>query len=93
MVGHDYSITDLELTHIAPDLDHLAGNLMTQNYGLFQLLKPDLVNIRKTNPTGLDPKQQISRLRRRPGDLLESRLMVLRNDGFHRGRWSLFTRD
>ena len=93
MVGHHYTIADLELPHIAPDLDHFAGNLMTQNYGLFQLLKPDFVNIRKANPTGLDLKQQIPRLRRRPGDLLESRLMVLGNDGFHRGRWSLFTRD
>ncbi len=72
MVGHHHTIADLELPHIVSDLDHLAGNLMTQNYGLFQLLKPDLVNIRKTNPTGIDLKQQISGLKRRPRDLLES---------------------
>jgi hypothetical protein len=57
VVGHGYSIANLEFTHITPDLDHLAGNLVPQNRGLFQLLKPDLVNIRKANPTGLDLKQ------------------------------------
>jgi len=45
VVGHDYSIADLEFTHIIPDLDHLAGNLVTQDRRLFQLLKADLVNI------------------------------------------------
>ena len=56
VVGYDYSIADLELSHITPGLDHLTGNFVAQNHGLVQLLKSDLVNIRKTNPTGLDPK-------------------------------------
>ena len=93
MVGHGYSIANLELTHITPDLDHLAGNLVPQNRGLFQLLKPDLVNIRKTNPAGPNQKQQVPLLKRRSGDLLDSRLLVLRDEGFHRERWSLFMRD
>ena len=29
MVGHHHSIADLELTDLTPDLDHLAGNLVT----------------------------------------------------------------
>jgi hypothetical protein len=56
VVGYNYSIANLELTHITPGLGHLTGNLVTQNHGFVQLLKPDLVNIRKANPTGLDPK-------------------------------------
>ena len=56
VVGHDYSIADLEFAHITPGLDHLTGNLVTQNHGLVQLLKPDLVNIRKANSTGPDLK-------------------------------------
>ena len=56
VVGHDYSIADLEFAHITPSLDYLTGNLMTQDHGLVQLLKPDLVNIRKANPTCLDLK-------------------------------------
>jgi len=93
VVGHGYSIAYLKFAHITPGLDHLTGNLVTQDCGLFQLLKSDLVNIRKTNPASLDLKQQVSLLKRRPGDLLDLGLMVLRNDGFHPGRWSLFTRD
>ena len=49
VVGHDHSIANLEFTYITPNLDHLARNFVTQDRGLFQLLKADLVNIRKTN--------------------------------------------
>jgi hypothetical protein len=56
VVGHGYSIADLEFAHITPGLDHLTGNLVTQDHGLVQLLKPDLVNIRETNPAGRDLK-------------------------------------
>jgi hypothetical protein len=93
VVGHHYSIANLEPTRITPDLCYLASDLVTQDHGLVQLLKPDLVNIRKTNPTGLDLEQQVPVLKRRSWDLLDSRLLILRNDGFHRVRWALFTRD
>ena len=56
VVGHGYSIAYLKFAHITPGLDHLTGNLVTQDHGLVQLLKPDLVNIRKTNSTGPDLK-------------------------------------
>ena len=29
VVGHDHTIAGLEFPHIASDLDHLAGNLVT----------------------------------------------------------------
>ena len=29
VVGHDHAIADLEFPHIASNLDHLAGNLVT----------------------------------------------------------------
>jgi hypothetical protein len=83
VVGHDHSIACLKFAHITPDLDHLTGNLVAQDHGLFQLLKSDLVNIRKTNPTRLDLKQEIPLPKRRPGDLLNAGLMVLRNERFH----------
>ena len=56
MVGYDYSITELEFAHVTPGFDDFTDDLVTENRGLFQLLKPDLVNIRKTNPAGLDLK-------------------------------------
>ena len=59
MVGYDDSIADLEFAHITPSLDDFAGDLVTENRWLLQLLKPDLMNIRKTNPTSLDLKQQV----------------------------------
>jgi hypothetical protein len=93
VVGHDHSIANLEFAHVTPDLDHSARNLVTQDRRLFQPLKADLVDIRKTNPTGLDLEQQIPLLKRRSGYLLNSRLMVLRNEGFHGERSFLFTRD
>jgi hypothetical protein len=93
VVSHDYSIADLELGHITPCLDHFTGNFVAQNHRLIQLLKSDLVNIRETNPAGLDLKQQIPLLKRWSGNFLDSRLMVLGNDGFHRELWRLFTLD
>ena len=29
VMGHDHTIADLEFPHIASDLDHLAGDLVT----------------------------------------------------------------
>ena len=55
VVSHDYSIADLELSHSTPGFDHFTGNFVTQNHGLVQLLKSDLVDIRKANPAGIDP--------------------------------------
>jgi hypothetical protein len=86
VVSRDHSIAHFEFAHITPDLNHVAGNLVTQDRRLFQLLKADLVNIGKTNSTSLDLKQQIPLLKRRFGYLLNSGLMVLRNERFHGGR-------
>jgi len=86
VVGHYHSIAYFEFRHITPDLDHLAGNLVTKDGGLFQALKADLVNIGKANSTGFDLKQQIPILKRRPGDFSNLGLMVLRNERFHVGR-------
>ena len=89
MVGHDQSISHLELAHATSDLYHLAGNLVAKDRWLCQLLKPDLVNIGKADPTSLDLKQQIPFLERGPGNLLNSGLMVLRNKSFHEGQQAL----
>ena len=83
MMSYYHSIAYFEFRHRTPDIDHLAGNLVTQDGGLFQLLKADLVHIRETNPACLDSKQEIALLKRRSRNLLDSCLMVLRNDGFH----------
>ena len=57
VVGHDHTIADLEFPHIPSDLDDLAGNLVTQDHRALQLLKTELVNIRKTNPARFNLKQ------------------------------------
>jgi len=82
VVSHDHAVAHLKFG--APGFHHLAGNLVAQNNRVFQRLKPDLMNIRKTDSTGRHLQEEIALSKRGPGNLLNARLMFLRNERFHR---------
>ncbi len=60
VVSHDHTIPDVKSCTLR--LHHTAGHLVAQNNRVFQRLKTNLVNIRKTNSTGRDLQEKIALL-------------------------------
>jgi hypothetical protein len=73
------SIAHLEFVYPLADFDGLTRNLMTQNHRVIQRLKTELVNVRETNSTCFDSKEQIPIFNRRLRDLFDPRAMLLAN--------------